>query len=103
MGMFKKKNDLTTDDAPDSIAPWVMLDESEMASIAAKIKKGYPDQNYVPVARREGSDLRVCFDKGVDGKGKTLVLVHESGGPVVKNYNGFADWFDEAVAEARKQ
>jgi hypothetical protein len=99
----KKKQELSTEDAPDSIAPWEMLDEDRMANVAEKLRKHYPDKNYAPVARRIDNDLRVCFDKGPEGIGKSVVIVHELGGAVVKSYNGFIDWFDEAVAESRGQ
>ena len=104
MGMLnKKKQELSTEDAPNSIEPWEMLDEERMESVAEKLRKHYPDKNYAPIARRIDSDLRVCFDKGPEGKGKGIVIVNELGGSVVKTYNGFVEWFDEAVAESRGQ
>ena len=99
----KKKQELSTEEAPDSIAPWEMLDEDRMASVTEKLRKHYPDKNYAPIARRIDNDLRVCFDKGPEGKGKSIVIVHELGGSVVKTYSGFVDWFDAAVAESRGQ
>ena len=41
--MFKKrKKELTTEDAPDSIAPWEMLHEEEIAGVTAGLKGRYP-------------------------------------------------------------
>lgn len=98
----KKKEELGADEAPNSIEPWEMLDEDGMARVTAKLRGAYPDQNLAPIARRIDNDLRACFDKGPDGTGKRMVVVHEAGGPTVKNYKGFGEWFDDAVAESRR-
>jgi hypothetical protein len=79
-----------------------MLDDDGMLSVKVKLLKAYPDRNLAPIARRIDNDLRACFDKGPEGTGKRIVVVHETGGDFVKTYDGFVGWFDEAVAESRK-
>jgi len=99
----KKKQELTTDDAPDSIEPWEMLDDDGMAQITAKVIARYPEMNLKAFARRIDNDHRACFDKGADGTGKRVVVVREGGGPIVKDYVGFIAWFDSAIAESLKK
>lgn len=101
--MFKKKNtEPTTLDAPDSIAPWELLDDADIATISARIKSHHPSENYTAFAKRIDNQIRACFDKGQDGTGKSIALIDVSNGEIVKRYPGFGAWFDDAVEESLK-
>ncbi len=103
--MFKKKQrELTVEDAPDSIAPWEMLEEAEIAAQTARLDARFPGRGFVAFARCLDRDALACFDKGTDGTGKA-VLVWENIDALEltaeRRFPGFVAWFDAALAEHR--
>ncbi len=104
--MFKRKRkEQTTEDAPDSIAPWAMLDEAEIEAQTARLRERWPGRNLVAIARRMDTDAVACFDKGPDGAGKAVLVVEgldAADGAAERHYKGFTDWFDAALADARE-
>lgn len=101
--MFKsRRKEQTTEDAPDSIAPWEMLSEADGAAQTARLQAPRPGQHLVAFARRLDSDALACFDKGPDGTGKAVLVLENPdapGGVIERRYAGFIDWFDRALAE----
>ena len=100
--MFNKKtHEPTTDDMPEQIGPWEMLDDAAMADAAAILSPLFPDLHLAPVAKRVDTTMYACFDRGADGKGKGVVVVYEGGSAsgVVRRYAGFTQWFDAALAD----
>jgi len=102
--MFKRKRkELTAEDAPDSIAPWEMLDEAEIETQTARLRERWPGRSLVAIAKRLDTDAVACFDKGPDGAGKAVLVVADldaSDGATERHYKGFTDWFDAALADA---
>ena len=78
--MFKKKQkELTVDDAPDSLAPWEMLEDAEIAAETARAAAQKPGRGLVAFARRTDTDAVACFDKGPDGTGKAVLVLEGLG------------------------
>ena len=104
--MFKRKRkEATVEDAPDSIAPWEMLDEAEIESQTGRLRARRPGRNLVAFARRLDTDAVACFDKGPDGVGKAVLVFEDLGaedGGAARHYKGFTDWFDAALADAQE-
>ena len=104
--MFKRtRKEPTVADAPDSIAPWEMLDESEIESQTARLRERRPGRNLVAFARRLDTDAVACFDKGPDGAGKAVLVVEgldAADGGAARHYAGFGEWFDAALADAQE-
>lgn len=100
--MFKKRRlpaeDATTDDAPDSIAPWVMLHEDEIASFSVQLSED--DRPLTAFARRTDSGAFACFDKGPDGGKKSVVVLEADG--TERTFLSFSAWFDAAVRDAAR-
>ena len=103
--MFKRREkELTTEDAPDSIAPWEMLGEDEIAAQTARLHARLPGRALVAIARRLDTDAVACFDKGWDGTGKAVLVVFGLDTPedlTETTYPGFSAWFDAALADGR--
>ena len=103
--MFKKKPEVpTTEDAPDSIAPWEMLEDAVIAIYTAKLRERDPLRNLTAFARRIDQDTVACFDKGADGKGKAVLVLRHFDDPAQTKehrYPGFSAWFDDALAASR--
>ncbi|MGI4787580.1 MAG: hypothetical protein ACRYFS_01875 [Janthinobacterium lividum] len=101
--MFKKKQqELTVEDAPDSIAPWEMLEEAEIAAQTARVQSQFPDRTLIAFARRLDRETVACFDKGADGTGKAVLVLENLNAPELaakRHYPGFIAWFDAALAE----
>ena len=101
--MFKKKQpELTVEDAPDSIAPWEMLEEAEITAQTARVGAQFPGRALVAFARRMDRDAVACFDKGPDGTGKAVLVLENLDAPELaaeRRYPGFSAWFDAALAE----
>jgi len=100
--MFKRKpKELTVEDAPDSIAPWEMLDEAGIAAQTARLVSYFPTRHLIAFARRLDKDAIACFDKGPEG-GKAVIVI-ENGDALEtmaeRRYSGFGEWFDAALAE----
>ena len=96
--MFKKrKRELTTEDAPDSIEPWTMLHEDEVAQVTAGLKKRYP--TLIAFAKRTDNGAIACFDKGPDGTAKGVLVINQEH-TERKYYTNFSAWFDAALADA---
>lgn len=90
----------TTEDAPDSIAPWEMLDDAGIAASTAKVRERDPLRNLTAFARRLDRDTLACFDKGVDGQSKAIVVLSHFDDPVQTKehrYPGFSAWFDDVL------
>ncbi len=104
--MFKRKRkELTAADAPDSIAPWEMLDEDGIESQTARLRERRPGRNLVAIARRTDTDAVACFDKGPDGAGKAVLVFEDleaQDGGAARHYAGFGEWFDAALADAQE-
>ena len=103
--MFKRKpRELTTEDAPDNIHPWEMLEEAGIAAHTARLREARPDRNLIAFARRVDTDAVAGFDKGPDGAGKAVVVLEgftAGEGAAETVYPGFGAWFDVALADAR--
>ncbi len=101
--MFKKKQrELTVDDAPDSLAPWEMLEDAEIAAQTARLEARFPDRGFVAFAKRLDRDAVACFDKGPDGTGKAVLVWENLDAPAEtaeRRFPGFIAWFDAALAE----
>lgn len=95
----RKDSELTTEDATDSIAPWQMLEDDEIATLTVRVRELLPDTVYVPFARRIDMPWYACFDRGVDGTGKSIVVVNGSNGSTTAKYTGFGAWFDAATSD----
>ncbi|MBV9852226.1 MAG: hypothetical protein JO250_21375 [Armatimonadetes bacterium] len=94
----------TTEDAPDNIAPWEMLDDAGIATYTAKLRERDPLRNLIAFARRMDQDTVACFDKGADGKGKAVLVLRRFDDPAQTKehrYPGFGAWFDDALAASR--
>lgn len=104
--MFKKKSEeLTVQDAPDSIAPWEMLDDAGIAAGTARLRQRYPFRDLTAIARRLDRDALACFDKGPNGTGKAVLVFDSLAEPnqtTERRYAGFGEWFDAALADAQK-
>ena len=95
--MFKKRTrERTTEDAPDSIAPWEMLHENEIEDVTARLRKRYP--TLTAFARRTDTGAVACFDKGQDGTAKDVLVVNAEH-TARKFYPSFTAWFDAALAD----
>ena len=105
--MFKKKQrELTVEDAPDSIAPWEMLEEAEIAAQTARLDARFPGRGFVAFARRLDKDAVACFDKGLDGTGKAVLVWENINAPELtaeRRFPGFVAWFDAALAEHQQR
>jgi hypothetical protein len=105
--MFKKKTKiLTTADAPDSIAPWEMLDDADIAAYTARLRERFPDRFLVAIARRLDRDTIACFDRGMEGNGKSISVFENFSHPHEtreRRYPGFSTWFDAALADAQQK
>ena len=104
--MFSKKKprELTVDDAPDSLAPWEMLEETEIAAQTARVSARFQGRTLVAFAKRLDTDAVACFDKGVDGTGKAVLVLEQLDAPELRaerRYPGFSAWFDAALADHR--
>ena len=103
--MFKKKpRELTVEDAPDSIAPWEMLEEADNAAQTARLEARFPGRGFVAFARRLDKDAIACFDKGPDGTGKAVLVLENVDAPELtaeRRYPGFVAWFDAALADSQ--
>ncbi len=103
--MFKRRTqEPTAEDAPDSLAPWQMLEEEEITAHTARLRERWPDRHWIAFARRLDRDALAGFDKGPDGAGKAVVVVEGLGGagePAEQAYPGFGAWFDAALSDAR--
>ena len=101
--MFKKKQrELTVADAPDSIAPWEMLEDAEIAAQTARLEARFPGRGFAAFARRLDRDAIACFDKGDDGMGKAVLVLEQLDAPdgaAERRYPGFSAWFDAALVE----
>lgn len=103
-GMFRKKVDeRTTEDAPDSIAPWEMLEDDEIASLSVRARELMPERHLAAFARRIDEPHCACFDRGEDGKGKSIAVVNTKTGEIVTEYPGFTAWFDAALADSKRR
>ena len=104
--MFKRrKKELTVEDAPDSIAPWEMLEEAEIEAQTVRLHVRWPGRNLIAFARRTDNDSVACFDKGPDGTGKAILVVADldgADGATERHYPGFGAWFDTALSDARE-
>jgi len=94
--MFKRRTkELTTEDAPDSLGAWEMLDDAGIERETAVVRERAADPYLIAFARRADQDEAACFDKGPDGTGKKVVVVNPVG--IIRRYPGFGLWFDESV------
>lgn len=105
--MFRKKQrELTVEDAPDSIAPWEMLEDAEIADQTARVSARFPARTLVAFARRLDKDAVACFDKGPDNTGKAVLVLEQVDAPELaaeRRYPGFSAWFDAALAAHQDQ
>ena len=104
--MFKRREkEPTAEDATDSIAPWEMLDQAQIAAQTARLLSGLPGRSLIAMARRSDTDAVACFDKGPDGTGKSVLVVTGLDGPTLPaevHYPGFSAWFDTALADGQR-
>ena len=101
----KKQRELTVDDAPDSLAPWEMLEEAEIAAQTARVSEQMPGRTLVAFAKRLDTDAIACFDKGPDGNGKAVLVLEQLNAPELRaerRYPGFSAWFDAALEDHQR-
>ena len=101
----KKQRELTVEDAPDSLAPWELLEEADIAVQTARVSARVQGRTLVAFARRLDTDAVACFDKGVDGTGKTVLVLEQLDTPELRaerRYPGFSAWFDAALADHQR-
>jgi hypothetical protein len=90
----------TTADMPETIGAWEMLSEAAAEKLKPALAERYPNDNLAPIARRAGNRHVACFDRGQDGKGKSVVVLRvEGAGGIVRRYERFTEWFDSALAD----
>ena len=80
-----------------------MLDEAEIDAQTARLHRRWPERNLVAIAKRLDTDAVACFDKGLDGAGKAVLVVSDldaADGATERHYPGFGAWFDAALADA---
>jgi len=100
----KKQRELTVDDAPNSLAPWELLEEAEIAKQTTRVSAQMSGRTLVAFARRLDTDAVACFDKGADGTGKAVLVLEQLDTPELRaerRYPGFSAWFDAALADHR--
>jgi hypothetical protein len=96
--MFKKRRrERTTEDIPDSIAPWEMLHDDEIEETTLSLSGRYP--TFTAFARRTDTDAVACFDKGKDGTAKDIVVINAEH-TERKYYPSFTAWFEAALQDA---
>lgn len=97
--MFKKrKRELTTADAPDSIEPWSMLPDDEISSVTESLKTRYP--TLTAFARRSDTGAIACFEKGSDnGPAKGVIVINQEHTKRTR-YDNFTAWFDAALKDS---
>jgi len=101
----KKQRELTVDDAPDSLAPWEMLEDAEIAAQSARVSAQMPGRTLVAFAKRLDTDTIACFDKGPDGNGKAVLVLEQLDAPELRaerRYPGFSAWFDAALEDHQR-
>jgi hypothetical protein len=98
MHMFKKRRrERTTEDIPDSIAPWEMLHEDEIEQTTHSLRGRYP--TLTAFARRMDTGSVACFDKGLDGTSKDIVVINAEH-TERRHYPSFTAWFEAALHDA---
>jgi hypothetical protein len=96
--MFKKRRrERTTEDIPDSIAPWEMLREEEIEQTTLGLRPRYP--TLTAFARRIDTGAVACFDKGEDGTAKDVAVINAEH-TERKYYPSFTAWFEAALQDA---
>ena len=101
----KKQRELTVEDAPDSLAPWELLEEADIAAQSARISAQMPGRTLVAFAKRLDTDTIACFDKGPDGNGKAVLVLEQLDAPELRaecRYPGFSAWFDAALEDHQR-
>jgi hypothetical protein len=100
--MFRKTpKELTTEDAPDSIAPWEMLEDAGIADWTERVRERIPARELIAFAHRSDEGTLACFDKGPDGRGKAVLVLQRFDDPAQtqeRRYVGFSAWFDDVLA-----
>ncbi len=97
MAVFKRRNkEATSADAPDTLGPWEMLHEDEIASVSARLREYDPARHLTAFARRNDTGAFACFDKDEAGKNKGVVILYHDGRE--QAYPSFTAWFDAAAS-----
>ena len=97
--MFKKrKRESTTEEMPDSIAPWEMLHEDDTERYTERVSKRYPTLKVF--ARRTDTGDLAGFNMGDDGKANSVIVVNAAQ-TERKHYANFTAWFDSALQDAK--
>ena len=101
MTRFKKRHkEATTDEAPDSLGPWEMLHEDEIASISARLREDDDGgRRLTAFARRRDIGALASFDQDENGKNKGVVVLFQDGRE--RQFANFSAWFDAALADGR--
>lgn len=105
--MFRKTQpEPTTEDAPDSIAPWEMLEDAGIAFWTESVRERLPARDLIAFARRADEGSVACFDKGTDGRGKAVLVLErfeDASMTQERHYPGFSAWFDDVLAVRTKR
>ncbi|MFQ3646414.1 MAG: hypothetical protein SNJ54_00400 [Anaerolineae bacterium] len=81
------------------IHPWVFLSTSEALTLYQELRRQYPDQHYVPFARRRDTDDVACIAPLSENPDRVL-LVHvfaTAGWEIDEAYDSFWSWYRDAV------
>lgn len=99
MTTFKKRHkEPAASDAPDSLGPWEMLHEDEIASISVRLREYDEGRRLTAFARRTDIGAFAAFDQDEAGKNKGVVVIFPDGRE--RPFASFGAWFDAALADA---
>lgn len=95
-GFKKRTREATSADASDTLGPWEMLHEDEIASVSTRLREYDPARHLTAFARRNDTGAFACFDKDEGGKNKGVVVLYHDGRE--QAYPSFTAWFDTAAS-----
>ncbi|MCK9876765.1 hypothetical protein MXD59_13415 [Frankia sp. Ag45/Mut15] len=80
------------------LEPWWIMDGAILFNIYRGLAERYPDDSFVPFAKREDNDDVACWDLA----GRNIVIVHDYASPGRHRRGEFKDfyaWFRQAVED----
>lgn len=82
-----------------NLEPWTVLMDEPLRNRFKGLQERYPNRQLLPFARREDNDDVACWEQD---RGELVVIVHDFASPGYENvaeYDGFWEWFREAVED----
>ncbi|MBD1373662.1 hypothetical protein IC620_15045 [Hazenella sp. IB182357] len=82
-----------------NLEPWIIMNSDQVVFRMQGLKKRYPTRVLVPFAKRLDNDDLACFELE---KGERVQVIHDFasiGFEQRKEFNGFWDWFRDAIDE----